>query len=109
MATSNKKFKIKEGDEVIVNTGRDKGKQGKVLKVLKEKDRLVVQGVNLVKRHEKPSATSAGGINQKESTIHVSNVSVVDPKDNKGTKIGFKTLDNGEKVCVSRRTGEVIS
>jgi large subunit ribosomal protein L24 len=109
MATSIKKFKIKKGDEVIVTSGRDKGKKGEVVKVIKEDNRLIVQGVNMVKKHQKPSQTDAGGIIEKEATIHVSNVALLDPKEGKATRVGYKTLENGEKVRVAKRSGEVIS
>ena len=102
------KLKIKKGDKVVVLTGRDKGRTGEVLKALPRDNRVVVQGVNVVKRHTRASQTSSGGIVEKEASIHVSNVAHVDPKDNKATRIGFKTLDDGRKVRVARRSGEVI-
>lgn len=102
------KMKIKKGDTVIVLTGRDKGKQGEVLRALPRESRVVVQGVNVVKRHQRPTQTSPGGIVSKEAPLHVSNVSLVDPKDGKPTRVGFKTLDDGRKVRVAKRSGEVI-
>ena len=102
------KLKIKKGDKVIVLTGRDKGRTGEVLKALPRENRVVVQGVNVVKRHTRPSQVSNGGIVEKEASIHVSNVAHIDPKDNKATRIGFKKLDDGRKVRVARRSGEVI-
>lgn len=100
--------KIKKGDYVVVLTGRDKGKKGEVIRSLPDADRVVVQGVNLVKRHTRPTQMSAGGIVEKEATIHVSNVAHVDPKDGKPTRVGFKTLEDGRKVRVAKLSGEVI-
>jgi large subunit ribosomal protein L24 len=102
------KLKIKKGDKVIVITGRDKGKQGEVLRVLRAQNRVLVQGVHVVKRHTRQSAGNPGGIVEKESAIHVSNVAHVDPKSGKPTRVGFKTLDDGRKVRVARRSGENI-
>jgi large subunit ribosomal protein L24 len=102
------KFKIKKGDKVVVITGRDKGKSGEVLRVLREENRVVVQGVNMVKRHTRPSAGQAGGIVDKEAAIHVSNVAHIDPKTSKPTRVGYKTLGDGRKVRFARRSGEVI-
>lgn len=101
------KMKIKKGDQVIVLSGDDKGKTGEVIKALPQEGKVVVQGVNTVKRHTKPSQTSAGGIISKEAPINVSNVAVVDPKSGKATKIGFKE-ENGKKVRFARKSGEVI-
>ncbi len=100
--------KIKKGDYVVVLTGRDKGKKGEVIRSLPDADRVVVQGVNLVKRHTRPTQMSAGGIVEKEATIHVSNVAHVDPKDGKPTRVGFKTLEDGRKVRVAKLSGEVL-
>jgi large subunit ribosomal protein L24 len=102
------KFKIKKGDRVVVITGRDKGKSGEVLRVLREEARVVVQGINMVKRHTKPSAASTGGIVEKEAALHISNVAHVDPKTSKATRIGYKVLDGGRKVRVARKSGETI-
>ena len=99
--------KIKKGDKVVVISGSDKGKTGEVLRTLPSENRVVVQGVNLVKRHTRASATSQGGIIEKEATIHVSNVSHVDPKDNKPTRVGFKLVDD-RKVRVAKRSGEQL-
>jgi large subunit ribosomal protein L24 len=101
------KFKIKKGDKVIVISGRSKGQQGEVLKVLREDERVIVQGANLVKRHTKPSAKSAGGMVQKEATIHISNVAHIDPVEGKPTKVGYQILE-GRKIRVSRRSGQPI-
>ncbi len=102
------KMKIKKGDKVIVNTGKDKGKTGEVLKTLLSKSRVIVQGVNVVKKHTKPTQTSAGGIVEKELSIHVSNVALADPKEDKPTRVGYKTLKGGKKVRVAKRSGETI-
>jgi large subunit ribosomal protein L24 len=102
------KMKIKKGDNVVVITGRDKGKSGTVLRVIPKESRVLVQGVNVVKRHTRPSAGQQGGIVEKELSIHVSNIALVDPKTNKPTRTGFKVLDGDRKVRVARRSGEVI-
>jgi large subunit ribosomal protein L24 len=102
------KLKIKKGDKVVVITGRDKGKTGEVKQVLPAENRVVVDGVNMVKRHTAPSAGNAGGIVEKEASIHVSNVAYVDPKTDKPTRIGYKTLDDGRKVRFAKRSGEII-
>ncbi len=92
------KLKIKKGDKVVVITGKDKGKTGEVLRVLPKDSRLVVQGVNMVKRHTKPAMGQPGGIVEKEATIHISNVAHIDPKSSKPTRVGFKELEDGRKV-----------
>ena len=102
------KFKIRKGDSVVVRTGRDKGKRGDVLKVIPAESRVIVQGVNMVKRHTKPSQAGPGGIVEKEAPIHISNVAHVDPKDDKATRVGFKVLENDRKVRFAKRSGEVI-
>ena len=102
------KFKIKKGDKVIVITGRDKGKQGEVLRVMREEGRLLVQGVHMMKRHTRASAGNPGGIVEREATIHVSNVAHLDPKSGKPTKVGYKTLKDGRKVRFARLSGETI-
>ena len=102
------KMKIKKGDRVIVTTGRDKGKTGDVLKTLPKDDRVLVQGVNMMKRHQRATQTSAGGIVEMEASIHVSNLAHIDPKDDKPTKVGFKVLEGGNKVRFAKRSGEVI-
>ena len=100
--------KIKKGDRVIVTTGRDKGKKGEVLRMFPKEDRALVQGVNVVKRHQRQTQTQAGGIVSKESSIHISNLAHVDPKSGGATRIGFKTLGDGRKVRVAKKSGEVI-
>ncbi|MDG1437009.1 MAG: 50S ribosomal protein L24 [Rickettsiaceae bacterium] len=103
------KLKIKKGDKVKVTTGKSKGKIGDVIKVFPLKNKVLVAGVNLVKKHTKPSQTSEGGIIQKELPIHISNVSHIDPKTSEVTKIGYKTLDDGKKVRFARKSGEIIT
>ena len=100
--------KVRKGDDVIVLTGRDKGKAGSILRVLPSKQRVIVQGVNMVKRHTRASNTQTGGIVEKELPIHVSNVALVDPSDNKAVRVGFKMLDGDRKVRFAKRSGEVI-
>jgi len=103
------KLKIRKDDEVIVVSGRDRGKRGKVLRALPAENRVVVEGVNIVKRHTKPSYTEPqGGIKEKEAPIHVSNVALIDPKTNGATRVGFKMLADGRKVRFAKRSGEVL-
>ena len=100
--------KIKKGDRVIVTTGRDKGKKGEVLKVFPSESRALVSGVNVVKRHQRQTQRVQGGIVQKESTIHLSNLAHVDPKSGAASRVGFKILKDGRKVRVAKKSGEVI-
>ena len=100
--------KIKKGDRVIVTTGRDKGKRGEVRQVMPENGRAIVAGVNLVRRHTRQTAQTEGGIISKESTIHLSNLALLDPKTGKPTRVGFKVLDDGRKVRVARGSGDLI-
>jgi large subunit ribosomal protein L24 len=102
------KMKIKKGDNVVVISGRDKGKAGEVLRVLPAERRLIVQGVHVARRHTKPRMGDPGGIVDKELTIDASNVAHIDPQSGKPTRVGYKTLDDGRKVRVARRSGEVI-
>jgi large subunit ribosomal protein L24 len=102
------KLKIKKGDSVVVITGRDKGKTGEVLRVLPADSRVIVQGINVSKRHTQPRMGDPGGIIEKELTIHISNVAHIDPRSSKPTRIGYKHLDDGRKVRFARRSGEVI-
>jgi large subunit ribosomal protein L24 len=101
------KLKIKKGDNVVVIAGRDRGKTGQVMRVMPDESRLIVQGVNMVKRHTAPRPGQPGGIVEKEASIHVSNVAHVDPKENKPTRVGYKTVD-GRKLRFARRSGEMI-
>jgi large subunit ribosomal protein L24 len=100
--------KIRRGDDVIVLSGRDKGKKGTVLAVDPKKRRAVVQGVNVAKRHTAPTQSDPGGIKEKELSIHLSNIALEDPKTGKPTRVGFKALKDGTKVRVARRSGEDI-
>ena len=100
--------KVKKGDQVIVISGKDKGRKGEVLRVLPEENRVVVQGAGMVTRHTKPSLASQGGLVRREAPIHISNVALVDPQSGKPTRVGFKTLEGGRKVRVARRSGEQI-
>ena len=99
---------IRKGDRVIVTAGRDKGKKGEVLKIFPKDDRALVTGVNVVKRHQRQTQTQQGGIVNKESSIHLSNLAHVDPKSGKATRVGFKTLNDGRKVRFAKKSGEVI-
>jgi large subunit ribosomal protein L24 len=101
------KMKIKKGDQVVVITGRDKGKEGEVLRVLPTENRVVVSGVNMIKRHNRPTPMSQGGIEEKEAPIHVSNVAHLDPNEKKATRVGFEFKD-GRKVRIARRSGVAI-
>ena len=102
------KLRIKTKDKVVVVTGRDKGKTGEVIKVLAKENRVVVRGVNLVTKHERPTPQSQGGIKEIEAPIAVSNVAHVDPRSGKPTRVGYKFLDDGRKVRFAKRSGEVI-
>ena len=99
---------FRKDDRVIILSGKDKGKTGEILKMIPETQRAVVQGVNMVKRHTAPSQAGAGGIVEKEASIHVSNLAHIDPKDNNAVRVGFKTLKGGRKVRYAKRSGEVI-
>ncbi len=100
--------KIRKGDTVQVLTGRDKGKRGEVLRVMPKENRAIVNGVNRVKRHQRPTQTTTGGIMEKEAPIHLSNIALVDPNDDKPTRVGFKVQDDGRKVRIARRSGELL-
>ena len=102
------KLKIKKGDNVVVISGRDKGRTGEVLRVFPGEERLIVQGVHVAKRHTRPRMGEPGGIVEKELTIHISNLAHIDPQTNKPTRIGYRLLNDGRKVRVARRSGEVI-
>lgn len=106
---ANTKLKIKKGDQVVVLTGRDKGAKGEVLKVLTEERRVLVQGVNVVTKHQKPTQVSPGGVTKKEQSIHVSNVALADPKTGEATRVGYKTLKDGNKVRVAKKSGETVA
>jgi large subunit ribosomal protein L24 len=100
--------KIRKGDKVIVLTGRDKGRTGEVVQVLRSVDRALVRGVNMVKRHQRQTPTQDGGIISKEASIHLSNLAIADPKDGKPTRVGFKILPDGRKVRFAKRSGGEI-
>jgi len=102
------KLKIKKGDNVVVITGRDKGKRGEVLRVFPADNRLIVQNVHVARRHTRQQLGNPGGIVEKELTIHVSNVAHVDPKSGEPTRVGYRILQDGRKVRFARRSGEVI-
>ena len=102
------KMRMKKGDQVMVLTGKDKGRTGEVLRLIPKDNRALVQGINMVKRHTRPTQASAGGIVEKEASIQVSNLSQIDPKDNKPTRTGVKVLKDGRKVRFAKRSGEVI-
>jgi large subunit ribosomal protein L24 len=99
---------IRKGDNVVVITGSDKGKKGSVLKVFPKENRALVQGINVVKRHQRQTQSQQAGIVTKESPIHLSNIAHVDPKSGKATRIGSKTLNDGRKVRCAKKSGEVI-
>jgi large subunit ribosomal protein L24 len=101
------KLKVKKGDKVVVITGRDKGKRGEILKVLRDENRVIVQGVNMAQRHQRQTMNQEGGIHQKELAIHVSNVALIDPKTDKPTRVGYK-MDGERKVRIARRSGEAL-
>ena len=101
-------FKIKKGDNVVVLAGRDKGKRGEVIEVRPKENRALVRGVNMVRRHQRQSATQEGGIISKEGPIDLSNIALEDPKDGRPTRVGFKILADGKKVRVAKRSGEQI-
>ena len=101
------KLKIKKGDQVIVRTGKDKGRTGEVIEVRPTDNRVKVQGINMVTRHRRPTQTNAGGIEQMEAPIHVSNIALIDPETNKATRGGYDMAD-GKKVRVARKSGKAI-
>jgi large subunit ribosomal protein L24 len=103
--------KIRKGDRVVMLTGRDKGRTGEVIEVRPDEERALVRGINVVKRHQKQSATQEGGIISKEAPIHVSNIALADPKDKKPTRVGFKFVGKGDarkKVRIAKRSGVEI-
>ena len=101
-------LKIKKGDHVIVVSGRDKGKHGEVIEMRPDESRAVVRGVNVVRRHQRQTASQEGGIVSREAPIHISNLALEDPKDGKPTRVGFKFLEDGTKVRFAKRSGELI-
>ena len=105
---SGKIKKVRKGDTVFVLAGRDKGKRGNVLRVMPREQRVIVQGVNVVKRHTRQTQTQTGGIVEKEASIHISNVSLIDPSGGKPSRVGFRTLEDGRKVRYAKASGELI-
>jgi large subunit ribosomal protein L24 len=103
------KLKVKKGDKVVVTTGKYKGKAGEILEVMPKKNKAIVAGVNIAKKHTKASQFSEGGIIQKEMPIDISNLSHIDPKTNQPTKIGYRTLEDGTKVRYAKKSGEILS
>ena len=101
------KFKIKKGDQVVVNTGRDKGRRGEVIEVQRTENRVLVQGCNIVKRHTRPTQTNPGGIINKEAPLHISNVAHIDPDSGSATRVGYEVKD-GKKVRIARRSGKAL-
>jgi large subunit ribosomal protein L24 len=99
--------KIRKGDKVVVLAGKDKGRNGEVLRVMPKDDKAVVRGVNIVRKHQKQSQSQEGGIISKEAPIHLSNIAIADPKDGKATRVGFEVRD-GKKVRVAKRSGAVL-
>jgi large subunit ribosomal protein L24 len=100
--------KIKKGDKVVVLAGRSKGRTGEVIRVMPKEKRALVSGVNIVRRHQRQTASQEGGVISKEASIDLSNVALADPKDGKPTRVGFKILDDGRKVRFAKRSGEQI-
>lgn len=100
--------KIKKGDKVIVLTGKDAGRIGDVIQVMPKEERALVRGIRLVKKHQRQTQNQEGGIISKEAPIHLSNIAIVDPKDGKPTRVGFKILEDGRKVRFAKRSGELI-
>lgn len=101
-------LKIKKGDSVVVLTGRDKGKRGEVIEVRPKESRALVRGINVVRRHQRQTASQEGGIISKEAAIQISNLALEDPKDGKPTRVGFRLLEDGKKVRFAKRSGEII-
>ena len=103
-----KRFRLRKGDDVVVISGRDKGKTGSILRVIPSEDRVIVDGINMVKRHTRPSQAQPGGIVDKEAPIHISNVALADPKGGSATRVGYRFLEDGRKVRFAKQSGEVI-
>jgi len=97
---------LKTGDKVVVITGKDKGKEGKIIKTLKAENKVVVEGINMIKKHVKPNGQTAGSIVDMEAPIHASNVMIVDPKTKKGTRVGHTTDKKGKKIRIARKSNE---
>jgi len=109
LESHNNKLHVKKDDNIIVISGKDKGKKGRIIAAYPRENRVLVEGVNMIKRHTRPNPQNQqGGIIEREAAIHASNVMHIDPKSGKPTRIGYKTLDNGKKVRVAKRSGELI-
>ena len=109
LESHNHKLHVKKDDTVFVITGKDKGKKGRIIAAYPRQNRVLVEGINMMKKHAKPSQQNPqGGIINQEAPIHVSNVMLIDPKSNKPTRVGYKILDNGNKVRIAKKSGEVI-
>lgn len=109
LESHNNKLHVKKDDTVIVITGKDKGKKGRVIAAYPRENRVLIEGVNMVKKHQKPNQQNPqGGILNQEAPIHVSNVMLLDPKSGQPTRVGYKVLENGDKVRVAKKSGEVI-
>ena len=102
------KLKLKKGDQVIVITGKDKGKKGEITKVIPAEGRVIVAGINMMTKHKKPTQFSQGGLEKVEAPIHISNVALADPKSDKPTRVGMKALKDGKKVRIAKKSGETI-
>jgi large subunit ribosomal protein L24 len=100
--------KIRKGDNVIVLSGRDRGRRGEVIQVMPVEGRALVRGIHMVKRHQRQTATQDGGIISKEASVHLSNLAIADPKDGKPSRVGFKIMPDGKKVRVAKRSGVEI-
>ncbi|MEM1020522.1 MAG: 50S ribosomal protein L24 [Pseudomonadota bacterium] len=105
---SQPKYKIKTGDTVVVLAGKDKGKTGEIKKMLMQDGKAIVGGINMVQRHRKPSMQQAGGIDNKEAPVHISNLALADPKTGKPTKVGYR-IEDGKKVRFAKASGDVIN
>ncbi len=100
--------KIKKGDKVVLLAGRDKGRSGEVIKVMPDENRALVRGLNMVRRHQRQTASQEGGIISKEAPVDLSNLAIADPKDGKASRVGFKILEGGRKVRFAKRSGDLI-
>jgi len=100
--------KLKKGDSVVVLTGKDKGRTGQILTMMPKEGKAVVQGINMIKKHQKQAAGQEAGIINREAAVQISNLALADPKDGKATRVGFKIQDDGSKVRIAKRSGEVI-
>jgi large subunit ribosomal protein L24 len=108
-ARSNGSTKLRKGDEVLVISGEDRGKRGKVLKVFRDRNRITVQGVNFIRRHTRPSQSNPqGGILEREAPLHASNVMVFDPQSGQATRVGTRIHEDGRRERISRKSGEVL-